>query len=339
MTDIGFFLNASRETSNDDVISIAQQADSLGYHSFWTGESWGRDVFTVLTMVACHTGNLRLGAGIVNVFSRTPALIAQTVASLDILSQGRAILGLGSSGRIVVENWHGVPFDSPLARTREYIDIIRKALAGGPVSHQGRFYQMDRFRMISPPVQERLPIYVASLGPKNLALTGELADGWLPVWANQGRLSDLKEQIALAAAKAGRTIADVTVAPYIFCYTADGPEDLAHGEQLLRAHMAYYIGGMGTFYFESISRAGFATEAQAIRDAWNSGNREQAAAGVSDQMLESVMVLGDPPQCRDQLAQVRQAGADMPIVNFAHGTDPAAIRRTIKALAPQTGGQ
>ena len=339
MNEIGFSLNAGRETSDDDLISIAQQADRLGYHSYWTGESWGRDAFTVLTMVACHTKNLRVGSAIVTVYSRTPAIIAQTIASLDILSKGRAILGLGSSGRVVVENWHGVPFDAPLARTREYIEIIRMALAGGTVNHQGRFYQMDRFRMSSPPIQERLPIYVASLGPKNLALTGELADGWLPIWADRGRLPDLKEEIGLAAAKAGRKIADVTIAPYIFCYTADGPEDLAHGEQLLRAHMAYYIGGMGTFYFESFRRAGFAAEAEGIKEAWSSGNRDQAAATVSDRMLESVVVLGDPQQCRDQMAKFRQAGVDMPIVNFPHGADQAAIRRTLDALAPEAGGR
>ncbi|MDA1128870.1 MAG: LLM class flavin-dependent oxidoreductase [Chloroflexi bacterium] len=339
MTDIGFFLNASRETSDDDVISIARQADSLGYHSFWTGESWGRDVFTVLTMVACHTENLRLGAGIVNVYSRTPALIAQTVASLDILSRGRAILGLGSSGRVVVENWHGVPFDSPLARTREYIDIIRMALSGQPVNHQGNFYQMDRFRMISPPMQERIPIYVASLGPKNLALTGELADGWLPIWAHRERISGLKEDIAVAATKAGRKISDVTVAPYIMCYAASDAQDLGHGEGLLRDHMAYYIGGMGSYYFDSFSRAGFASEAQAVREAWNSRDRERAAAAVSDRMLESVAVLGTPEQCRNQLNQFRQAGVDLPIATFPHGTDVDAIHRTIEALAPTAGGQ
>jgi len=113
MEQIGFFLNASRETSDEDLISIAKQADGLGYHSYWTGESWGRDVFTVLTMVACHTENLRLGTGIATVYSRTPALLAQTIASLDIISKGRAMLGLGSSGKVVVEGWHGVPFDSP----------------------------------------------------------------------------------------------------------------------------------------------------------------------------------------------------------------------------------
>ena len=335
MDQIGFSLNASREITDEDLISTARLADGLGYHSFWTGESWGRDAFTILTMVACHTENLRLATGIVPVYSRTPALIAQTIASLDILSTCRAILGLGSSGRVVVENWHGVPFDSPLARTREYIDIIRKALAGGPVNHQGRVYKMEGFRMMSPPVQERVPIYVASLGPKNLALTGELADGWLPIWVSRGRLPDLREEIGLAAAKTGRNIADVTVAPYIMCYAADGPQDLAHGEQLLRDHMAYYIGGMGSYYFDSFSRAGFATEAVAVRDAWSSRNRDQAAAAVSDRMLENVAVLGTAQQCRDQLAQFRQAGADLPIATFPHGSDLAAIRRTIDALAPQ----
>ena len=123
MDQIGFFLNASREISDENLIALAKQADDLGYHSFWTGESWGRDAFTVLTMVACNTDNLRVGTGIVTTFSRTPALIAQTIASLDILSKGRAILGLGSSGKVVVEGWHGVPFESPIARTREYIAV------------------------------------------------------------------------------------------------------------------------------------------------------------------------------------------------------------------------
>ena len=337
MNKIGITLDASREISDEDLISIAQQADKLGYHSFWVPESWGRDAFTVLTMLACHTENLRLGTGIVNVFSRTPALIAQTVASLDILSKGRAILGLGSSGRVVVENWHGVPFDSPLGRTREYIDIIRKALAGGPVNHQGGSYKMEGFRMISPPVQESIPIYVASLGPKNLALTGELADGWLPVWMSRDSLPDLKEQISLGAAKSGRNITDVTVAPYIMCYTGDGSQDLEQGERLLRAHMAYYIGGMGTFYFESFSRAGFASEAVAVRDAWRARDRERAAAALSDRMLESVAVLGTAQQCRDQLAQFRRAGVDMPIVIFPHGTNLATMHRTVEALAPQAG--
>jgi len=337
MNDIGLSINASRETSDDELIAIAKQADQLGYHSFWAAESWGRDAFTVLTMIACNTENIRLATGIINVYSRTPALIAQTIGSLDILSKGRAILGLGSSGKAVVEGWHGVPFESPLARTREYIEIIRKALSRAPVNHQGKDYQMDRFRMLAPPIQERVPIYIASLGPKNLALTGELADGWLPIWANRERLPDLKEQISVGAAKSGRSVNDVTIAPYLMCYTSDSPEDLEHGAQLLRAHMAYYIGGMGNYYFDSFSRAGFETEATAVRDAWASRDREQAANAVSDRMLESVVVLGDAQQCRDQIAGFRQAGVDMPVATFPHGMELSAIHRTIAALAPQAG--
>ena len=334
MNEIGLAINSRGETSDEEIIAIAKLADDLGYHSFWTSESWGRDAFTILAMIACHTENIRLATGIVNIYSRTPALLAQTIASLDIISNGRAILGLGSSGKVVVEGWHGVPFNSPLARTREYIEIIRKALSGAPVNHQGKFYQMDRFRMISPPVQQRLPIYVASLGPKNLALTGELADGWLPVWANRERLPDLKEQISVGAAKSGRSINDVTIAPYLMCYTSASAEDLEHGAQLLRAHMAYYIGGMGSYYFDSFSRAGFEAEATAVRDAWASRDREQAANAVSDRMLESVVVLGDAQQCQDQIAGFRKTGVDIPVATFPHGMELSAIHRTIAALAP-----
>ena len=335
MDRIGFFLNASRETSDDELLSVAKLADQLGYHSFWTGESWGRDVFTVLTLVACHTNSLRLGTGIVTTYSRTPALIAQTIASLDILSNGRAILGLGSSGKTVIEGWHGVPFDSPIARTREYIEIIRKALTGNRVEHRGEFYQMERFRMISTPIQKKVPIYIASLGPRNLELAGEKADGCLPIWVSRERFPEIREQISLGAAKSGRKGSDVTIAPYIFCYTADGPDDLTHGERLLRAHMAYYVGGMGKFYFDNVSRAGFNIEAKAIKKSWESGDREQAARDVSDRMLESIVVLGDAQQCRDQIRAFRKEGVDLPIINFPHGTSLSTINRTITALAPK----
>ena len=153
-------------------------------------------------MLACHTERIGLGTGIVTVYSRTPGLIAQSIASLDCISGGRAILGLGSSGRIVIEDWHGVKFDHPVARTREYIDIVRMALSGERVNYEGRFYQLKRFRMGVSPVQERIPIYVASLGQRNLELTGELADGWLPIWTHSEKLPAIKEPLATAATAA-----------------------------------------------------------------------------------------------------------------------------------------
>ena len=157
---------SSRDNNDDtDLIAVAQAADRLGYDSFWTGESWGRDAFTVLTMLAGHTERIGLGTGIVTVYSRTPGLIAQSIASLDCISGGRAILGLGASGRIVIEDWHGVKFDHPVARTREYIDIIRMALSGQRVNYEGRFYNLKRFRMGISPVQEAHPDLRCVAGP------------------------------------------------------------------------------------------------------------------------------------------------------------------------------
>ena len=152
-------LTFSSRDNNDDseLIEVAQAADRLGYESFWTGESWGRDAFTVLTMVACRTERIGLGTGIVTVYSRTPGLIAQSIASLDVISGGRAILGLGSSGRIVIEDWHGVKFDHPVARTAEYIDIVRMALSGERVNYEGRFYNLKRFRMGARPSRNAFP--------------------------------------------------------------------------------------------------------------------------------------------------------------------------------------
>ncbi|MEE3142097.1 MAG: LLM class flavin-dependent oxidoreductase, partial [Chloroflexota bacterium] len=199
MSDTALTLSAGQEISDDDRISIAKLADRSGYHTFFTGESWGRDAFTVLTMIACHTQSIRVGTGIVPVFSRSPALIAQTIASLDQISKGRAILGLGSSGRLLIEQWHGQSFEKPVARTREYIEIIRKALAGQSLNHEGEFFQLGRFRLGSPPMQENIPIYLASLGPRNLELTGQLSDGWLPIWLHHQRLLGLKAEIAEAA--------------------------------------------------------------------------------------------------------------------------------------------
>ena len=334
MSDTALTLGAGQETSDDDRISIAQLADRLGYHTFFTGESWGRDAFTVLTMIACHTQSIRVGTGIVPVFSRSPALIAQTIASLDQISKGRAILGLGSSGRLLIEQWHGQSFEKPVARTREYIEIIRKALAGQPLNHEGEFFRLGRFRLGSPPLQENIPIYLASLGPRNLELTGQLGDGWLPIWLHHQRLPGLKAEIAEAANKVGRDISQITVAPQIICHVADNSEELQETKQQVRAHMAYYIGGMGQYYYNLFSRSGFQTEADAVRAAWSAGDRTKATAAVSEDMLENITVIGDAASCRAKLDRFRSAGADMPVVAFPHGASTDGIKHTLEALAP-----
>ena len=337
MKRIGLTFNPSRMGSganDDDLITVAKLADRLGYDTFFTGESWGRDALTILTSVACHTTNLRVGTGILAVFSRTPALIAQSIASLDIISNGRATLGLGTSGKIVIEDWHGLPFHRPLERTREYINIIRQALGGGPVNHQGTFFQLSRFRMGVSPVQQRIPIYLASLGPKNLELTGEMADGWLPIWIHYQHLPELIEPIATAASQAGRDISQITVAPQTMCYTTDNPQELDEVQGRVRAHMAYYIGGMGRYYYDLFCRSGFQAEADAVKEAWATRDREKAAQAISDRMLEGIAILGDAATCRSRLERLRKSGADMPVVAFPNGSSMEGIQRTLEALAP-----
>ena len=335
MLATGLFIETSPDISNADMITVAQRADALRYHSLWTGESWGRDVFTVLTMLACHTNSVRLGTGIATVFSRTPSLIAQSIASLDSISEGRAILGLGTSGRIVIEDWHGLPYQTPLARTREYIEIIRKALAGEAVNHKGELFQLARFRMTARAVQQHIPIYLATLGPKNLELTGQLADGWLPTWLDCNHFAEFKDQIAKAASKADRDISDITAAPYIMCFASDDGAELTEGEKGIRANMAYYIGGMGDYYHGLVSRQGYSVEADAVRAAWASNDRSKAAAVISDKMLDNIAILGSASECRSKLERFRQAGADMPILIFPRGASLAAVLRTVEALAPE----
>ena len=337
MERIGLTFNPSRSGSganDDDLITVAKLADQLGYDTFFTGESWGRDALTILTAVACHTTNLRVGTGILPVFSRTPSLIAQSIASLDLISNGRATLGLGTSGKIVVEEWHGLPFDRPLDRTREYIEIIRQALSGAAVNYQGDFFELSRFRLGAAPVQNRIPIYLASLGPKNLELTGRLADGWLPIWIHHRRLSELKEPIATAAAEAGRDISQITVAPQTMCYTTEDSQELEEVKGQVRGHMAYYIAGMGRYYYDLFCRSGFQTEADAVREAWAARDRSKAAGAVSDQMLDGISILGDAATCRSRLDRLRKSGADMPVVAFPHGSSMEGIKRTLEALAP-----
>ena len=326
---------SSRDNNDDsDLIAIAQAADRLGYESFWTGESWGRDAFTVLTMLACHTERIRLGTGIVTVYSRTPGLIAQSIASLDCISGGRAILGLGSSGRIVIEDWHGVKFDHPVARTREYIDIIRMALSGERVNYEGRFYQLKRFRMGVSPLQERIPIYVASLGQRNLELTGELADGWLPIWTHCEKLPAIREPLTAAATAAGRSESDVTTAPQTLCCGSDDADVVGEAIRQARAHMAFYIGGMGQYYYDLFCRYGYQAEGDQIRRAWAEGDRGAAARAVTDEMVDAITVIGSPEDCRRKMDRFRANGVDMPVVAFPHGTNRQTMLGTLEALAP-----
>lgn len=321
-----------------EAVDLCVLADQLGYHSVWVPEAWGPDAFTMLGYLAARTQHIRLATGIVNVFSRSAGLLAQSAAGLDALSQGRAILGLGASGPRVIEDWHGIPFDRPLARTREYIEVIRLALSGQRVDHAGAIVRTQRFKLAHPAPGARVPIFVAGFGPRNLALIGEMADGWLPIFATTQTLPDQIAQVVAAAHAAGRPDDAVTVAPFVLLSviaTAGDASSLPtrqEGKALLRRHLAFYIGGMGTFYLDLVTRLGFGADATAIAAAWQASRRDDAIAAVSDGMLQAMTIYGTSAECIALLADLRHAGATLPIVSLPFGTTLAQAAASLRAL-------
>ena len=334
MESVALALGSRQDISIDDLLRLAKEADHLGYTGCFVGESWGMDAFTTLSAIASCTKNICVATGIVPIFSRTPSLLAQSITSLDIISHGRAILGLGTSGRRVIEDWHGMKYERPIQRSKEYLEIIRMALNNTPVNYAGNFFHLKRFKLAISPVQQHIPLYIASIGQANLRLTGQLADGWLPIWTDFEQLPDLIGQISRAATSAGRNISDITIAPQILCCIADTAEELYQVQDDVRSHMAYYIGGMGEYYHDLFCRFGYQHQADAIKSAWLSGDRKLAASLVNNQMLDNITVIGDVETCRYKMARFRQMGATMPVVAFHHRATPNSMMNTIRALAP-----
>jgi F420-dependent oxidoreductase-like protein len=314
-----------------ELIELVRLAEERGYETVFVPESWGHDAITTLTELAVKTSRIRLGTGILPIWSRSPALLAMTAASLDDLSGGRFILGLGISGPVVIQDWHGVPFERPIQRTREAIAIIRLALAGHRVTHDGEIFRVHRFRLEIDPPRPRIPIYVASIGPKNLQLTGEVADGWLPIYCSPEGLVSMREEVAAGAKAAGRDQATIEIAPYILACLTEDPEV---GRRMVRSHLAYYIGGMGTFYFNLMQRSGFGPEAVSIQSAWKRGDRPGAAKQVTDAMLEALSLSGDRAACVARLDRLRSAGATLPVLMPPRGSTAEMVRRTVELLAP-----
>lgn len=331
MGPVGLTLPRSEDIPRDQIVGFVQRAEDLGYDSIWVPEAWGRDAFTLLTELAVQTARIKLGTGIVNVYSRTPALLAQTVASLDEISGGRVILGLGTSGQIVIENWHGVKYDRPLQHIREYVEIIRLVVSGQRVSYDGEIFQLKNFRIAFEPVRPAIPIFVASISPKSLYQSGELADGVLPIHLSRRRLDQFRAPIVDGARQAGRDPVAIELAPYIVTCVSD---DAAAARDLVRRHVAYYLGGMGAYYNQLVARYGYGAEAARVKEAWVRGDRAAAASAVTDDLLDDVAIAGDVDQARAALEAYRAGGVTLPIVSFAHGATPEMVRRTIEAFAP-----
>jgi F420-dependent oxidoreductase-like protein len=325
---IGF---AGSPTEREDLVKRVQIADDLGVESVWVAEAWGRDAFSILTQLALATKKVQLGTAIVNVFSRSPAVLAMTFGTLDELSGGRAIIGLGSSGANVIEHWHGVPFKKPATRLREYIQIIDMIMRREKLNYDGEIFKLARgFTMQFPTLRDHIPTYIASITPKSMVQTGEIADGWIPIYWPKDKIASGVDTIMEGAKKAGKSRADVTVAPALVMQITDaGSEEQIRMQA--RAPIAFYVGRMGTYYYEMLERHGFEAEVAKIKEGWAARDPRAAAAGVSDRMLDQTAVVGPLERCKEEIDERRALGVDLPLIPMP-GRDAAEMGPILEKL-------
>ena len=336
MNKLGLYLGRlpgwdKRGFNSQELIECVQTADGCGYDSIWLPEAWERDAFALLTQLALKTRRIALGTGIINVFSRSPAVIAMSAATLDEISEGRFRLGLGTSGAKVVENLHGVSFDKPLQRLRETISIVRTLLAGERLQFEGECFKVAGFKLGFTPVRPDIPIYIAALTPKSLQQLGEIADGWLPTYWPFDQLESGIREIGQGTAQTSRDIVSIDIAPFVNVVVSD---NAAAARDSARLPLAYYIGGMGRFYFESLTRLGFAREAARIRELWEAGKPREAIKSVPDSMVDAVSICGSVGECRSRLADLYSKGATTVLVPIPSEGSTLEKCRLIEELKP-----
>ncbi|HST64231.1 MAG TPA: LLM class F420-dependent oxidoreductase [Mycobacteriales bacterium] len=322
---------------NDEAnLALAEEADRLGYAVVWAAEAWGSDVVSVLGFLAAKTARIDIGSAIMQIPARTPAMTAMTAATLDTLSGGRFRLGLGVSGPQVSEGWHGVRFDKPLGRTREYVDIVKLAIARKPVAYDGEHYTLPlpdgpgkALKMIIHPVRADVPVYLAAVGPKNLELAGEIGDGVLPLFLAPERAADFLDPVRAGRARAGKDMAGFEVVPTV--PLSVGPDPVACAAPI-RDYAALYVGGMGSreknFYNNIARRMGFEAEAREVQDLYLARKQREAAAAVPYEFVDRTSLLGPPERIADRLTELAEAG--VPTVSAAPYGD--TVEQRIDAL-------
>ena len=318
--------------SDQELIKVAQAAENLGYEAIFIAESWGRDVFTLLTLLALNTKRIKLGTGIASIWARSPTMTAQTAASLDSMSNGRFILGLGTGNPAVVQDWHGQEFKRPLRRTREYADVVRMVLNGQRLDYQGQIFKFGgTFEPVYKGPRNHIPMYIAAIGPKLIELAGEIADGWVPVYAVIPKFHVLKRHLDLGAQRVGRNPSDIDIALSIVTCIDDDEE---WGRLQFRERMALRIGGMGDRYHNLMCRFDLKEHADRIRAAWTEGDHKAATALVTDEMVDQMTIVGKPELCRQRLEACYTAGITMPILSFLDHLPLKVVYRSLEALAP-----
>jgi F420-dependent oxidoreductase-like protein len=306
------------------AVDLAQEADRLGFHSAWTAEAYGTDCITPLTWLAAHTERLNVGSAIMQMPARSPAMTAMTAATLDLMSGGRFLLGLGLSGPQVVEGWHGQAYGKPLAKTREYVEIVRAILRREePLEHHGPHYDIPYrgegatglgkpLKIIVHPKRSDVPVYLAAIGPKNVELAAEIADGWLPMFFSPYRLKDTYGaalDAGFAKAGGGKSLDSFDVAPTVTVIVGDDVETL---RGFVKPMVALYVGGMGArgrnFYNDLACRYGFEAAAREIQDLYLDGKKREATGAVPDELVDEISLIGPKERIAERLDAWRESG-------------------------------
>jgi len=323
-----------------DQLEIAQTAEELGYDSIWTAEAYGSDAATVLAWLAAGTKKIKLGSGIFQIPARSAAMTAMTAATIDNLSGGRMLLGLGTSGPQVSEGFHGVRFGKQLQRTREYVAVVRLALERKRIEFHGETLELPLpdgpgkvLKLTIKPVQERIPIFLAVLGPKNVALAGEIADGWLPVFFSPEHTKALRVPLEEGAARAGRSLDDFRICPSVNVMIGD---DLESARNAMRPVLALYVGGMGSreqnFYNRLVSSYGFEKAAREVQDLYLDGKKTEAMFALPDELIDLVSIVGPREKAKEKIRAFRDAGVDT-LIAWPVMPDQEERRRQLRLLA------
>jgi len=314
-----------------DPADLALEAEGLGYDTVWFGEIYGSDCFTPLAWIGSRTERIKLGTSIMQISGRTPANAVMTAVTLDMLSKGRLLLGIGVSGPQVVEGWYGQPYPRPLARTREWISLFREMLAReGPVDFEGNHYRLPYappdgasglgpilegtglgkpLKLMMPPARSHIPLYLGAEGPKNVGLAAELCDGWVPMFISPFRLGLYEESLAAAGP-------DFDIAAMVQISVDD---DLERAFRPIKQTVGWYVGGMGAkdqnFHKNHVSRLGFEEEAERVQALFMAGKREEAYAAVPDQLVDEIALCGSPDRIRDRLQAWKESRVSTLVVS------------------------